>query len=130
MSRPSSLVAATYGGPTGAPSASASALGSGSSCVVFTYDVASIASGEGQTIANAIIAATNNIKEKRKRDSIEKAALELFARLSRGEVSAPCLALLSAYVAVLGTPAAKDAWRKVSDAHFSEIGPYLNLKFL
>lgn len=98
--------------------------------MIFTYAVESIPSAEGQQIATAIITATNKITDKRKRDSVEKAALELLGRLTRNEVSAPCVQLLLGFVAALGTPASKEAWRKLSDAHFAEIGPYLNLKFL
>ena len=83
-----------------------------------------------QQIAELVVASAAKIADKRRREAVEKSALELLDRMQRGAVSEPVVALLHTFALSLGTPAAKDNWRKLSDAHFDAIQPFLNLKFL
>lgn len=83
-----------------------------------------------QQIAELVTASAAQIPDKRRREAVEKSAVELLDRMQHGKVSEPVVALLHNFALSLGTPAAKENWRKLSDAHYDAIQPFLNLKFL
>jgi len=97
---------------------------------IASFDVSCLTNELHQRIASGIIDATVKVTDKRKRDAIEKSGLELFDRLQKGVIPQDVVDSLAAYVASLGTPAAKEHWRKISDAHIGVVQPFLNIKFL
>jgi hypothetical protein len=82
-------------------------------------------------MAKRIAQATGAISDKRKRDSVDKAAAELFRRMTAGQVPPALLTLVQEFAAKLNTPAeAKAAWKVINDNHFEDVKPFLNIKFL
>lgn len=94
------------------------------------FDINALANPAHQAIARGIIDATSKVTDKRKRDAIEKSATDLFDRLAKNLLEDAVVEQLGAFVQSLGTAAAKENWRRLSDAHFDKVQPFLNIKFL
>eukprot|EP00658_Telonema_sp_P-2_P076262 TRINITY_DN6646_c0_g1_i1.p1 TRINITY_DN6646_c0_g1~~TRINITY_DN6646_c0_g1_i1.p1 ORF type:complete len:130 (+),score=41.00 TRINITY_DN6646_c0_g1_i1:77-466(+) len=116
-------------GSRGSSTTTASPTTAGPSSVA-SFDVTQIPDATSQALATDIIAVVIRVTDKRKRDAIEKSANELFNRLKAGSVSQPVLSGLGDFVAFIGTPKSKEAWRRLSDGHMAEIQSFINLKFL
>lgn len=95
-----------------------------------SFDVDQLHNPSAQTLMLDILAAISRVTDKRKRDAIEKSTNELFNRLKTNSVSQPVLDGLGDFVANIGTPKSKEAWRRLSDGHMSEVQSFINLKFL
>ena len=97
---------------------------------IASFDVGAIGNPTQRAVAANVIAHTGRVTDKRKRDAIEKAALELFDRFGKGLISDSVTAMLNEFVSSIGTPGSKENWRRLSDEHFDAVQPFLNLKFL
>jgi protein transport protein SEC31 len=94
-----------------------------------SVDVSSLPADQ-QELTSRIAAATAAVSDKRKREAIDKAAVELFKRLVSGSVSPPLVELLKEYAARFGTAESKATWKAINDGHFEAVKPFLNIKFL
>lgn len=93
------------------------------------FDISSLRP-EHQGIAQKLRVSVQQVSNLQRRSAVSKAAVELLKMLQRGSLSQDVVQLISNYVNASGTPAAKNEWRQLSNAHFDTIQPFLNLKFL
>ena len=83
-----------------------------------------------RSIVAVITGRVEKITEKRKRDTVEKAAVTLFQKLNAGQVSNEVAEGLVNYANALGTPQGKEIWRQLGEKHWDALQPFFNIKFL
>ena len=75
-----------------------------------------------------LIADVAKVADKRKKDTIEKAIVDMVSKLP--SLGADVRAKLVSWAAKLGTPEGRVEWQQLSEAHWSAISSFGNIKFL
>jgi len=109
------------------PVTTAASAGGGDACLMTSVDHVP---PEQMEIVSLLRTAVQQVGDKRKRDSIDKALVVLFQSLNQRTLPPPVVQMLQRFARCVGTPEAKDIVKTLGTDHWDSFKPYMNIKFL